>query len=275
MPVKQFRLACFTSYLETPPTWNPQFMRYMIYQKEECPETKKLHWQGYIQLKKQCSIKQIQEVGGLLNQHIEEQKGSNNEAKAYCMKEETRVSPPVEFGKFCPGKGARTDLEIACEQAIEDKSLINIEATMIVKYHKGLEKLIDINIKARNEPVEIILITGPSGSGKSRLARELAPEHGFKSGMDKWWPGYNYEKTVIWDEFKEPEQGDLTWDTILCILDRYACFVETKGGHKKMIATKFILTTTRSPETLYRYRKDLERRVSRVIKVGGNTGPQP
>ena len=46
---KPFRAITFTSFEADPPDWNQLkgHLRYLAYGQEECPTTKKQHWQGF------------------------------------------------------------------------------------------------------------------------------------------------------------------------------------------------------------------------------------
>lgn len=71
-------------------------MDYMVYQLEECPETKRLHNQGYIEFTKQLSFSMVKQL--LPDIHFEARKGTQAQAIAYCTKEESRVEEPIVFG---------------------------------------------------------------------------------------------------------------------------------------------------------------------------------
>jgi len=71
--------------------------RYHVFQLERCPKTKKLHYQGYLQLKRQQRFSAIKKIDGTM--HIEEQLARwNAESAEYCKKTETWVAGPWESG---------------------------------------------------------------------------------------------------------------------------------------------------------------------------------
>jgi len=53
---KSQRSYCFTSFNETEPKFQ-EGVRYLIFQKEKCPETKRTHYQGYAEFTKKITIK--------------------------------------------------------------------------------------------------------------------------------------------------------------------------------------------------------------------------
>lgn len=83
---------------------------YCVYQKEQCPTSKKLHWQGYVELKNQLTIKQLQKIFNDKKMHCEPRKGSQSQAIDYCKKSVTRIGEPIEIGspKY---QGQRSDLD--------------------------------------------------------------------------------------------------------------------------------------------------------------------
>lgn len=73
---------------------------YVVWQKEICPTTNRLHYQGYIEFVGKKSYKWVQEnCEGLESAHFEVRRGSQAEARRYCMKEDSRVDGPWEFGE--------------------------------------------------------------------------------------------------------------------------------------------------------------------------------
>ena len=85
----------FTSFEEILPEQRFSGYTYLIYQKEKCPSTGKLHYQGAISFPNPRSISGVRKEYTPI--HIEI---ANHVAKArnYCRKSETRVDGPYEFG---------------------------------------------------------------------------------------------------------------------------------------------------------------------------------
>lgn len=114
--MQRLRNWCFTSYNLDDfivPDEHPDF-RYCVYQAEKCPETQRVHLQGYIEFNKALSFGQVK---GLFNDpaiHLEGRRGTREEARAYCMKNESRYADPIEFGKWTgANERSRQDLNEA------------------------------------------------------------------------------------------------------------------------------------------------------------------
>lgn len=113
---QRLRNWCFTSYdLDSfvVPDRHPDF-RYCVYQTEECPETHRWHHQGYIEFNKALAFGTVKELLGDRSVHLEARRGTREQARAYCMKPESRVAGPLEFGTWGgSNERARTDLNEA------------------------------------------------------------------------------------------------------------------------------------------------------------------
>nr|WAE43056.1 MAG: replication associated protein [Cressdnaviricota sp.] len=116
-----------------------------------------------------------------------------------------------------------------------------------VKYHRSFERYRTIKSKPRNHEVEVIVIQGPTGTGKSKWAMEEYPGAYWKQ-RSIWWDGFVGQDTVIIDEF----YGWLPFDTLLRICDRYPMLVETKGGQVNFDAKRVVITTNAIPNSWYK-----------------------
>ena len=101
------------------PGWEPATMDYMVYQFERGNETGTEHIQGYVRFKNRRKFSVVQQwlPHGA---HIEKARGSEQQNKDYCTKEDTRVAEtvPREFGTFngdTGHQGRRTDLAAGVE----------------------------------------------------------------------------------------------------------------------------------------------------------------
>lgn len=78
-----------------------------------------LHYQGYIELTRQQRLSYVKKLAGLDGAHFEPRRGTPAEARSYCMKEDSRVSGPWEYGVFKNvTERKRTDL-LAVKEAMD------------------------------------------------------------------------------------------------------------------------------------------------------------
>lgn len=272
-------------------------IRYCVWQKEKCPNTGRTHFQGYIELNKAVRMSGVKKIIG--EAHIEPRKGTRDQARNYCMKQESRVEGPWEFPNpeaFESKQGSRNDLdEIAL--CIKDKGLnnaINSYPNMFVKYHKGMIALAAHEIKSKVpkwRDVNVTVFWGEAGSGKTKRAFESCGDSWFKLDYAKnsvWWDGYAGEEVIIIDDF----YGWIPYSQLLNILDGYPLRLEIKGGFTYALFSKVIITSNKHPNSWYPnegFTPALQRRLHTVIEchkpisavakndvvaeVGGNTMP--
>lgn len=248
----------FTLYeLDRIPTVLVDNVKYMVYQKEQCPETGRIHYQGYLELNNSQRMSWIKtKVFGTQSVHLEKRNGTQDQAIDYCMKEETRVEPPVEIGTRAK-QGNRTDVENAVNILKQGGKLINIldeNPALFIRNFKGLEAAASLLIKQKLGKVvsnfEVRVYWGPTGTGKTWKALHhtvdtfMVPTY----CKDKiWFNGYDGESTIIFDEF----HGQLDFNLLKRILDKYVIQVETKGSFKYSEWTTVILTSNKHPMEWY------------------------
>ena len=108
--------------------------------------------------------------------------------------------------------------------------------------------------------MEIILIIGPTRTGKSRAARTLSGVH-LENGVEvangvywkppgEWWDDYDGEHTVVWDEFSG---ASCAFRTLLRILDSYPLLVPIKGGFAQFRSRRVVFTSNIDPTEWYNY----------------------
>lgn len=230
--------------------WN-QDVQYAVFQREQCPTTGRLHWQGYVQFKRTRTQRQCKEVLGR-GSHVLLSRGTPEENEVYCTKEDTRVAGPFRFGQRVDGdqRGRRTDIAEAAA-AIRDggdralRDLIRTSPELFVRYWRGFDALISRVIPPRdsNDTPDVRVYHGLSGSGKSRSVHEEfgADQIYQKNGSNKWWCGYTGQKCILFDDFAG--SMEIPPVELLRICDRYAHGVETKGGRVVMGKATVIFTT--------------------------------
>lgn len=270
---------CFTSFAEDlvesfreQDVTLPTGLKYLVGQVEECPETGRLHVQGFARCTKPMRRKGFQNAIGDGVCNCRPQRGTFDQARAYCTKEESRVSPPVELGER-DKQGARNDLLGVKRRLEEGASLASLFSDdelfgPVVKHHRGLlAAQAALNPPRERPSLRVYALIGPSGTGKSRHVQAqpdvytLSPPLTFGGAV--WWDGYAGQQTVALEDY----EGWLPWPLLLRILDRYAVTVQTKGGMTPLHATTIWLTSNKSV-TEWHPKQDaapLLRRITRVV----------
>lgn len=245
------RNYCFTNYLveQLLDFSDVPNVKYAIYQLEMCPETNRLHFQGYLELIKPQRYTWIQNnIPGFEGCHLEPRHGSAAQARDYCSKKDgTEIEGPWTYGEMY-GQGERMDiaqLKMDVDNNKTDLELWDSHPLAFLRFQKAIQHVRQLKSKTRNWEMENTYIYGAPGLGKSFYADTQLPGAYWKQ-PGKWWCNYLGEDVIL-DEFN----GYLTWTELLRILDRYPMQVETKGGQVQFLAHKVALTTNKLPSELY------------------------
>ena len=98
----------FTSFIMPKP--DTERVQYMVYQKEIGKETKREHYQGYVELKSKIGLRQLKLIFNDSKLHLEPRRGTQQQAIDYCTKKDTREEEPVFFGT-AKKQGKRSDID--------------------------------------------------------------------------------------------------------------------------------------------------------------------
>lgn len=109
---------CFTSFSDSAPLYDDQRMYYLCYQHEICPNTGRIHLQGYVQFRSPVRMNAVKEL--LLDDavHVEKSRGTPDEAREYCRKTDTAVTATFEEFGVLQHERQRNDL-LSTKQYIE------------------------------------------------------------------------------------------------------------------------------------------------------------
>lgn len=261
--MSKYRNCCFTSWVE--PTF--EGMTYLVYGKETCPTTGKVHFQGYCEVPNSLSIKGIQKRLGDMTAHVEKRRGTQAQAVEYCLKD----GDFKEFGEKNE-QGKRTDIEEVVETLKSGEETLNSvmlnNPSMYCRYRNGLK---DITTELTRQKchdfrhVEVMVLWGDAGSGKTREAIEDSPDYFVLDQADGgtiWFDGYQGQKTLIIDDF----YGWIKYGTFLRMLDGYIYRCPVKGGFTYANWTKIFITSNKPPCEWYEkgYTDALKRRITKV-----------
>lgn len=225
----------------------PRYVRYCVYQ-EEVGETGTHHFQGYVELGAPQRLSALSKW--LPRAHWEIAMADRVRARAYAMKEDTRVGGPYEFGHWEDGgQGQRSDVQTLV-------SLINSGATteeiwtqtpvLFLRFHRAISSAKNLSAPPHRE-IRVTYVYGPPGTGKSAMASTTYPLAYWKP-KNKWWDGYESQSAVILDDW---DGTWFSWTYLMKLLDRYPLLLETKGGTVKAKFTEVVITTNRLPEGCY------------------------
>jgi hypothetical protein len=240
--------------------------RYMIYQKEQCPSTRRNHYQIYLELLEARDMKGIKNMFKDQTIHIEPRRGTQDQAIDYCSKLETRIEGPWEYG-IKASQGNRSDVNIIkdlVEAGHSMRGILNRIENITYNQVKLAEKLLAYKEPRRCSKPIVIWLSGRTGMGKTKLAYDLlgSEDTWVSGGSVRWFQGYDGHLKVIFDDFRK-DQVDFT--SLLRLLDRYDFTVENKGGSRQFLAKVIIITSIFSPEEMYtNHNEDLNQLLRRI-----------
>lgn len=201
----QSRTWCFT--LNNPEGELPenQSARYIVWQLEKGANGTP-HYQGYVELAKPARLAAMKKW--LPRAHWELRKGNRDQARVYCMKEDTRAEGddvgPWERGDFAAGgQGSRRDLAQVADMVHQGATLQEIAqecSVAFIKFHKGIKALqqqlhvieTDVGFEPREWQSALLALLSEKaddrsihwvydpvgGAGKSRLVKHLYRNYG-------------------------------------------------------------------------------------------------
>ena len=246
------------------PDFSSLNLDYSIAGREICPTTKNLHQQCYIHSQNKISFNQLKEA--FPKSHLEQTKGTPEQNFTYCSKD----GDYVETGKL-PRQGKRSDLidfYFDIKEGLDDVELGEEHPATYLHYYKAADR-VRLNYARKNtgfSPVEVIVLYGKAGQGKTRRAFELDPNLYMLdySHQQIWFDGLTTQKTVLIDDFS----GEIPYTFLLRLLDGYKFQLPIKGGFTWKQYERVIITTNDCPESWYARGKTeaLSRRITRVEK---------
>lgn len=229
---------------------------------KEVSESGRQHHQGYILWKnpttRAATIRALPHATWVAAQRAEH----NYDAAKYCWKDDDIV---CQFGDP-PKAGERNDIRGVKEMVQQGCGMREITDTWSsLQDIKVAEALLKYKEAKRSWAPEVYWYWGPPGSGKTKLALEKAGADVWLSGRNlKWWYDYDAHTDVIIDDFR----GDYcTFHELLRILDRTPYSVETKGGHRQLLAKRIWITSCYPPQRVYSTREDIGQLLRRITRV--------
>lgn len=243
---------------ETHPTW--QHVRYNIYQREQGSNE---HFQGYLELTTPKTYEALHDLEGLETAHFEARRGTAKQARHYCMKEDptcdcniciaeraapTFVEGPWEFGEMSH-QGQRADLmEIQrdLDRGVSLQQISRNNFPEFVRFGSAFKNYKRMNTAKRDFKPLVILICGPSGTGKSRFAHKLGKMLGsFYKIPDKhtgfWCDDYDGEDVFFIDEMNG---NKCTPEFFNGLIDRYEFVVPSHGSAGHQLISRYIIIAT-------------------------------
>lgn len=267
----QSRSWCFTLNNYTPDEvedLKQKDCKYIVF-GHEVGEEGTPHLQGYVHFdsnKRLSALKKFQQRA-----HWEPAKGSHQQNFDYCTKDgkdiHERGDPPQSKQSAAAAGGAanKRRYEEAYESAKKGR-LDEIPGDLMLRHYNTIKAIAKDNMPKLPslDALDNHWFVGPSGTGKSRLARELYPDAYIKP-CNKWWDGYKGEDAVIIDDF------DMKHDVLAHHLkiwgDHYPFIAENKGGAVLIRPKTIIVTSNYSPDRIWMHEAESRDPIERRYKI--------
>jgi len=280
VPTRRARHTAFTlnNYTETElgllQTYADVEPRYICWSLEVGEEGTP-HVQGYVAWDNPRSLDKFKNAISPRLHYEPHTRGTAQQNRNYCLgmvekKGFTQNPTFVEVGEL-PEQGSRTDWTQAVTtlQSGTDISTVIQTQPHLLPSIRALERFQQISFRPLNRHVNVIVLIGAPGTGKSRWAYDNYPEL-YSKPEGQWFDGYSGQKTLLLDDF----YGDIPYSQLLKMCDRYPLQVPVKCGFIYAQWDTVIITSNRSPDTWYPSGTDaLNRRISR-LELNYNHAPQ-
>ena len=244
------------------PVYDEATMEYLVFQREIAPETGTPHLQGYVRFKTRIFMPAVLRRLGLEGVHVEPARGTEQQNRDYCTKEESRDAGPWEFGNFSADagrRGTRSDLKQATDlirSGASMKQVANAHPETFVRSFAGLQALKNILVEPPVErPVQILVLWGPTGTGKTHRVltnMELRSDGGLYCAPTAWtshpFDAYSAESTFFLDEFRWEN-----WPAVELnkILDKWTYQLQCRYMNKFALWTRVVICSNQDPMSWY------------------------
>lgn len=165
--------------------------------------------------------------------HLEQRRGTAQQAIDYCIKDDSRLDGPWRLGHATLGPGGAPGLSGVLAVLAGGGSLqeaAQVDPSAYVRVYRGIEhyrELVAPPTQWRN--VRCFFLEGPSGCGKSSLVFDTfasADVYSLAKQAPLWFNGYRGQRVLFIDEY----QGVIAREELLRILDGHRYAAEHKGG---------------------------------------------
>jgi len=269
---------CFT-FNNAPTEWAPPTgteIKYMVWQRERGAEGTE-HVQGYVRFSSRKRLSAAKAWFCAPEIHMEVARGSEEQNKAYCTKEDTRIAGPTEYGEYdkSAGKqGKRTDLDAIADMIQQGSSVKEVAIEHpgdYMRYHAGIEKFKQLMepLPPNEREVQVTVLWGETNTGKTHRARTGYPEiYEVKPGRDPWGK-YSGQAQILFDEFDDQKW---TIQEMNRYCDKWRCGLDCRYADRYAAWTLVVICSNTEPYTWWpnspqALRQAFWRRLTQMVEV--------
>lgn len=229
----------------------PEYVSYVVYQRELAPDTGREHFQLYMELSTPYPLTKVRaECEGLELSWMKARKGSQKQAIDYCCKDDSRIEGPWHWGEK-KNQGQRVDLEDMrkdLDKNLPMKRIAQDHFPVWIKYPQAVKQYKALIQEQRSTPPEVYVVLGPTGCGKSYWAHTTFPGAYWRPNSMDFYEKYDYEDVMILDEFT----GRIPYTDLLQLLDCHPLVLNVKNGAAEMVSKIIVITSNIHPRNWYK-----------------------
>lgn len=278
---RKARFTCWTlnnytkEEITTCVTYAQKCASYMCWSEEECPTTGTPHLQGYVHWTSARSLNKFKTAISPRLHYEPYTMGTAAQNRAYCQgmveKKGMKVNPTFqEYGEI-PKQGERTDWTLALEHLNTGTVADAVsQQPHLLPAIRALQTYKQMGLKGTHRDVEVIVLVGPPGCGKTRYAWDTYPDL-YTKPDGPWFDGYANQDTILLDDY----YGNLPYAQLLKMCDRYPLLLPVKGGFVAAAYSTIIITSNAKPKRWYPHPVDaLMRRITEYRDYNITDAPQ-
>lgn len=246
--------------------WQDLETKYMVFGNESCPETGRMHLQGFVTMNRVYRFKAFKKLVGD-QVHIAKAKASD--AGNYCMKDGDYVL------KDSRKQGRRTDLEeivVMVNEGKSDKEIAKAYGRTWVNCKRGIQgyrATMESFDKPKRKPIpKVIWLWGATGVGKSHTAMMHTgnPDDVWVSNGDyTYFLGYCYQPVVLLDDLRDEQ---LTMAKLLRLTDKWPMTVKTFQSWHHWMPEVIYITSPCHPKEMYpRHKGKMDQLIRRCHEI--------
>lgn len=249
--------------------------QYAYFQKEKGDEGT-VHFQIALGFTNQRHFQSVQKDFKKWKPHIEASHDGYKNTQ-YCTKEESRLEGPWTDGPLpakrnTAGETAAKNkqlIEMGVVQAVDEghipvRDIVRVQACILL-YKQLTQKLKPL------DKLDNTWYYGPTGTGKSKTARQEHPDH-YDKMFNSWWDGYDNQETVLLDDL-DKEHHKWIGHTLKQWADHYPFTAPVKGAATRIRPKRIVVTSNYHPASIWEDPQILEP-ILRRFKIIDTTPPK-
>ncbi len=289
---RRYAFTCYEGAPDNPPpiSKDPAKVRFWIFQAEICPDTKRPHFQGYIEFKNPPRYKEAKQLIGR-ECHLSTAFAKAEQNIAYCSKKESRAYPdvePTQWGTSASGPasgGARKSgisqelMDAIWKKGWKEAKIRRKFPTMYLAHMKRIQEMLSEAFSKRQGPTRPVFVEvrwGSHGCGKShsvidtpeaRTANALFPvplrcwkadKVFIKRSLKDWMCGYKNQPVLMLDDCVPMTEAHLL--LLLAVFDKYTYQAEVKGSTVCTTWKHVVVTCNIPPGAWFHDPRSIDRR---------------